>query len=141
VTTKQDCLKTCDKFGEGTKGFGSTGENSFGCRLYHAYTSLAAPDTHCIHAGAGGDGHCGKDNCESYCALASQACEKEFDREFGSEKACLNKCKDVPGGGADKLKLELDGADTMRCRLTALVHSFGGKNECAAAFGLAAPCK
>src|SRR5690349_20424019 len=49
------CAATCAKFDRGTSA-DMGGQNTLGCRLYHAQNAMvtAMPDVHCPHAGPGG---------------------------------------------------------------------------------------
>ena len=96
---EQQCLATCEVLPLGE--YGETIENTVGCRIYHAYSALNAPAAHCSHAGPAGDGHCGVDNCQSYCLLAERACPESFEEHFRSQQVCLERCSDVPGAYAD----------------------------------------
>ena len=96
---EQQCLAACAALPLGE--YGETIENTIGCRIYHAYSALNAPAAHCSHAGPAGDGHCGVDNCESYCRLAQRACPEEFEGEFDSLESCHEQCSEIPGAGAD----------------------------------------
>jgi hypothetical protein len=73
------CMGTCAAFDLGTAG--QISGNTLGCRLYHAgMPAMTDPNTHCVHAGPGGDktsaaapGTCG-DACNSFCAIEIKAC-------------------------------------------------------------------
>ena len=77
------CLATCASFTVGPSKVTDTSGNTLGCRIYHAGAlSMTAPETHCVHAGPGGDlitaaspAFCsGGDICASFCALEIKAC-------------------------------------------------------------------
>lgn len=77
------CLAACASFPVGDSKVTDTSGNTLGCRIYHGGApSMAAPATHCAHAGPGGDligpgsaPYCsGGDVCESFCRLQIQAC-------------------------------------------------------------------
>jgi hypothetical protein len=131
-----ECLATCQAL---PQGIYNDNMNTAGCRLYHAYASLAEPDTHCKHAGAAGDGHCGTDNCESYCILAAAACPTEFTSEFTDNPTCLTECRKLSGAAANTVAETPITGNNVRCRINELTHKLSGTSTCAAAFG-AAPC-
>jgi hypothetical protein len=94
--SNDNCLAVCDSFVAGTNGTGApaTGENTLGCRIYHASvasTGATEADTHCTHAGPGGYGQCG-DTCESFCQLNLAICTGN-DEVFADEAACLAACQ------------------------------------------------
>src|SRR5262249_246457 len=62
------CLKSCAALQRGTS-IDDSG-NTVGCRITHAGLAVVDPDSHCPHAGPGGDGVCG-DTCESFCTIAA----------------------------------------------------------------------
>src|SRR5262245_2561842 len=51
------CVASCKAFKVGTAM--DTSGNTLGCRQYHAGAAAGDPNTHCPHAGPGGDGMCG----------------------------------------------------------------------------------
>lgn len=118
--------------------------NTVGCRTYHSYNAilLAMPELHCPHAGPGGDGHCGTDNCESYCRLAEAACPTDFKDHFGTEAdACMTECEKVPGAKMDSgYSVNAPDGNTVQCRLLHTARAFADQKECAAALGTAT-CK
>jgi len=77
------CMSTCGSFAVGTSTIDDLSGNTLGCRIHYAGTpARAAPATHCVHAGPGGDlitatppAFCsGGDVCASFCALDIRAC-------------------------------------------------------------------
>jgi hypothetical protein len=87
--------------------------NTVGCRTYHSIAATEDPETHCVHAGAGGASVCGAP-CETFCGLAAQLCTGA-EQQFADTEACLAECMmfpdDVPvSSGAT------DG-DSYACRL------------------------
>lgn len=137
--TRGQCLSACSTLdpGEGSH----TTQNTVGCRLYHAYSALAAPAQHCSHASPAGDGHCGVDNCESYCTIAQGLCQDEFDEAFDSREACLQQCASLEGAEADtgySIEQATSGGG-VACRVYNAIASADDASLCAAAFG-AAPC-
>ncbi|WP_438000313.1 hypothetical protein WMF26_11270 [Sorangium sp. So ce185] len=142
----EQCLAVCGALPPG--GTEDRSENTVGCRQYHAYSALLAPDTHCAHAGPGGDGHCGLDgdstttgNCASYCTLLEAACKEAFDEIFVERGACELDCGDVSGAGHDSgyAVASAEGA-TVACRLLYVSRAFEDPTLCAVALG-DAPCQ
>ncbi len=137
--TKDQCLAICDEMELGDVF--DTVEDTVGCRTYHAYAALESV-THCPHASPSGDGHCGEDNCGSYCRLAAAACDTEFAENFEDQDACLTACADLDGSDADS-GYDLESAsegDTVACRIHHTVLAADGDDTCDAVFG-AAPCR
>jgi hypothetical protein len=151
--TNAHCLATCASFPMGTAA--DMAGNTLGCRIYHAGTpSMTAPDTHCVHAGPGGDktsaaapGTCG-DACTSFCTLEIKACGLTGDAggngQYASAAACMTAC-----AGFDKTHLYglTASGDSLACRLyhatnaaisgNATVHC---PHTAAAPAGAANPC-
>jgi len=97
-----ECLAVCGVLEPGAPGDQS--QNTVRCRRYHAYNALdeEGPDVHCTHAGPTGDGHCGADNCESYCTILRNACPTQFATQFpgaaaAGELSCRTKCNPPAG--------------------------------------------
>jgi hypothetical protein len=87
-----ECMATCTAFTAGT--LADTGGNTLGCRLYHAGNaggSQTAADTHCRHAGPGGDGVCGA-NCEGFCTVVLDACAGQAQPPYANMGACMTAC-------------------------------------------------
>jgi hypothetical protein len=131
----ESCEATCTGFALGTGK--DRVENTLGCRTYHAYASLNAPDTHCAHASPAGDGHCGTDNCEAYCGLAEAKCGERFASEFGSSAACLAACSEWPGAAPESGYTVATAAegDSVACRIYYASHALEDPEQCAAVFG------
>jgi hypothetical protein len=113
-------------------------EDTVGCRRYHSYSSLEAPDPHCSHAGPGGDGHCGKTNCPAYCRLLESVCSTEFAATFGTPADCETACAAIPGSAADSgysVATAGDGGGTLQCRLLYVSRAFTDAAACASAVG------
>ncbi len=117
--------------------------NTAGCRKYHSYNSLAAPNPHCAHAGPGGDGHCGS-NCEAYCGVMASACKTEFDSLFPDPSKCPSECALLAGSADNSFFSTPKVGNTLTCRLinlakAALDSKFcseaAGQGECSAAGG------
>jgi hypothetical protein len=133
------CLAACGTMPPGAGG--DTTQDTVGCRLYHSYSSLEGPAAHCAHAGPSGDGHCGEDNCASYCRLTEELCTEEFAAEYGSTGDCLADCAEMDGAAADStyaLETSAEG-DTVQCRIRHAVLSADDDAACAAALG-SSPC-
>jgi hypothetical protein len=117
-------------------------EDTLGCRTYHAYNALDIDTSHCPHAGPGGDGHCGTDNCKPYCRLLAAACPSDF-ATFATEADCESACSALPGAAKDSqrtLKAAKDGTDSVQCRLLHVSRAFDTKSECKAAMA-GDPCQ
>jgi len=128
------CLAVCAKLDKGTNG--DTSENTVGCRKYHAYNAVAAPAQHCPHAGPGGDGHCGEDNCESYCKLLSATCASDFAKLYTDETTCRSQCATLVGAGDDVWAKTPKVGNNVRCRLiNAARAAEDPTTHCAAAAG------
>lgn len=139
-TSEDECLSACTLFAPGL-GEDRT-QDTLGCRLYHSYASLEAPDNHCPHAGPSGDGHCGKDNCVSYCSLAQAACKDAFAAGPGTIEECLTSCADLPGAPRDQTYTaqSAESGNTVQCRIRHATLAVDDPAECDAVFG-AAPCE
>ncbi|HEX2734630.1 MAG TPA: hypothetical protein VHM70_23660 [Polyangiaceae bacterium] len=136
---EQQCLDTCELFEKGTGA--DRKENTLGCRVYHAYASLESAQTHCPHAGPAGDGHCGADNCVTYCSLAKAACEDAYNEAFADDDTCRSTCAGWEGAGKDSGYTALTAASgkTVQCRIYHASLAASDKEACDAVFG-AAPC-
>lgn len=138
--SKADCLAACDAFPTGT--FADRGENTVGCRLYHAESAATAPDKHCPHAGPSGDGHCGMEmptytgNCESYCLLFQHACPALAALSSETVEECAERCSTTQadnGAAADsgyKVETARDEA-SLQCRIYYLVKAESDELSCA----------
>jgi hypothetical protein len=101
-TSDETCERTCMALPAGTTL--DRDVNTVGCRHYHAYASLGAPELHCSHAGPTTDGHCGDPptaNCENYCVLAKAACPDQFEARFETTVGCMDQCMQLPGAAPD----------------------------------------
>ncbi|MEZ4224155.1 MAG: hypothetical protein R3B13_24615 [Polyangiaceae bacterium] len=144
--SEAQCKAVCKALPQGVVA--NTTENTAGCRLYHAYSAVADPNTHCPHVGPLGDGHCGHDegavtgNCESYCLLAEEACATDFASKFSSQDDCMKDCVSLPGAKLDQgyAVASVGSGDNVQCRALQLSRALDGQSAaCAGAFG-AAPC-
>jgi hypothetical protein len=136
------CTATCAKFDKGTSA-DMGGQNTLGCRLYHAQNAMisAMPDVHCPHAGPGGaaistanpqPAVCG-DACTSFCSLEISICGSldapltGIPAQYQNMAACMTAC----GGattGFNKSKPLVAGAtnssgDSLACRLYHLTNA------------------
>ncbi|HEY0136809.1 MAG TPA: hypothetical protein VGB85_22160 [Nannocystis sp.] len=102
------CETSCGAFALGTDA--DQMGNTLGCRIYHAGAAAGAPETHCTHAGPGGNNQCGS-NCEGFCALASFACPGSFS----DGEACMSACAGYPD--SEPFDAADVGGDTLACRL------------------------
>jgi hypothetical protein len=126
------CTATCAKFALGTSA-DTGGQNTLGCRLYHAQNAMLSgmPDVHCPHAGPAGapistatpqPAVCG-DACTSFCTLEISICGTldapltGIPAQYQNMAACLTAC-----GNFNKTKPLVAGAtnssgDSLACRL------------------------
>ncbi|MBK7579555.1 MAG: hypothetical protein IPI67_05035 [Myxococcales bacterium] len=132
-SNKAECLGVCSALDIGKNS--DVMENTSACRKYHAYNSMAAPAQHCPHAGPGGDGHCGTDNCQAYCQLFSRVCKTEFTTSFGDESKCLTECAKLPGAAADTWSAASAQGNSVKCRLVNVARATTDATNCAAAAG------
>jgi hypothetical protein len=105
------CMAVCALLDKGKNS--DTVENTVGCRKYHSYNAVSGPASHCPHAAAAGDGHCGT-TCDSYCMLLEKTCPTEF----ASLPNCQNACAALPGAGDDTYFDATPTGNSMRCRMT-----------------------
>lgn len=136
--SNEECMAVCNALPFGAQD-DSTG-NTRACRLWHSYSALTLPTAHCPHTTAGGDGHCGTGNCESYCMLVAT---EQFKAQCPTEAAqlptdCKSFCDALPGGGPNQWSTTVDGGmGTVPCllqhlgrALAALPSSDAGPTEC-----------
>lgn len=118
----EQCAHVCAVLPKGSLNDQTADTDTIGCRLYHSYSSLAEPQTHCFHTGPGGDGHCSTDNCPSYCLIVQAACGNAFDTKYpGGTSACQTDCR----SGALEATSKKDAAITVANALTAAKKPFG----------------
>ena len=129
-----ECKAVCEVLDVGVSEH--TVEDTVGCRIYHTYSAISSPDTHCKHASPGGDGHCGKTNCPAYCKIMEKACPTEYAGTLGgSQTACEAACTPLAGSAEDTITTVAETGDTLRCRLTAAAAALIDNTNCAAAAG------
>ena len=127
------CLGACAAFAPGTPG--ETSGNTLACRTYHAGVAADADDTHCTHAGPGGDMACGS-NCEGFCAIAGKACPDAWP----DNDACIVACTGFDA--AEPYDASDIGGNTLACRLYHLTAAtIDPMTHCAHIKGDSAPCK
>lgn len=131
--SESQCLAVCAVLDNGKNS--DQIENSVACRKYHSYNAIAAPAQHCSHSGITGDGHCGTDNCESYCRIAQQACPADFVTAFGDVPGCEADCMKLPGAKADTWNQSAKTGNTVRCRATNAARALETPSACVAALG------
>jgi hypothetical protein len=104
-TDMPTCMSVCSSYPVG-KVSDTGGQDSLGCRTYHAgFASMSAANakTHCWHAGpTGGDGDnqddvagvCG-DGCEAFCNLEKVACGfgTTGNNQYADNATCMTACK------------------------------------------------
>jgi hypothetical protein len=135
----QQCKSVCAALDVGTSA--DLEEDTLGCRTYHSYNALDLGVTHCPHAGPGGDGHCGMENCPPYCRLLAAACGAAFP--FTSPDACEADCLNLKGAAKDShgtVATAKAGGDSVQCRLLHVARAFADQSECAKAIS-GAPCE
>jgi hypothetical protein len=130
-TDNAHCLGTCMKFTVGTSA-DMGGQNTLGCRLYHAQNAMISgdPATHCPHAGPGGaaistaatqPAVCG-DACTSFCTLEIAVCGTTgANAQYTSMADCMTACG-TGTTGFNKSKPYVVGppqssGDSLACRL------------------------
>lgn len=141
--SEAQCLQACEVLPLGLRG--DTSVDTVGCRTFHAYSAQLAPADHCSHAGPGGDGHCGEDNCPAYCAMVAEACPEGFAAAFAAsdpDMVCRGACASLAGSGKNSgyaVFPEPTGND-LRCRMLHASRAFADGAACAAALG-ELPCQ
>jgi hypothetical protein len=131
----EQCMSVCAALPAGVEQ--NRTEDTIGCRKYHSYNSVADPVTHCSHAGPGGDGHCGVDNCTGYCTLLAAACPTDFQGHFaGNADQCLTECRTLSGAAKDSgYSIAAPNGNTLQCRLLHVTRAFAEPTACASAAG------
>jgi hypothetical protein len=139
-----ECMAVCAALPLGAPDDQS--QNTRACRLWHSFSALTFPIPHCFHTTSGGDGHCGTDNCESYCLLVNsdkfkQVCPAESARIPAD---CKTSCATLAGAGVDQWSTVDGGAGTVQClfrhlnrALAGIPSADGGPTECQMAARLA----
>jgi hypothetical protein len=141
----EQCLAACEVLDPGSNGDSIV--NTVGCRQYHSYAALLAPQIHCPHAGPTGDGYCGADseqvtaNCVSYCSLLKESCQADFATSFRDSSECQAACSQLSGAAAQSgySVVQAETGNTLECRVLHALRAFSDPSACAAALG-GAPC-
>jgi hypothetical protein len=110
------CLAVCAQAAFDLTTVGSTGDNTLGCRQYHAEVALntTAPDPHCAHAGPSGGGVCGE-SCEAWSSLADICTPVDG---AGSNVNTAGVCDNIPAGTVASYSSDSpDTTDTILCRI------------------------
>jgi hypothetical protein len=92
----QNCIDTCAKFTPGV--LDETMNNTLGCRIYHAEAAVAAPTTHCVHAGPTGGGMCGSatpNYCAVFCPLEDALCPGTYPATGNGRCLGTNGCPSI----------------------------------------------
>ncbi len=127
------CLGACAAFAAGAPG--DMMGNTLACRSYHATVAADADDTHCTHAGPGGDMACGS-NCEGFCAIADKACPDAWPDNDACIVACTGFDASEPYDASDI------GGNTLACRLYHLTAAtIDPTTHCPHIKGDSAPCQ
>ena len=145
------CKAVCAALGPGKIGDQSADpmSDTVACRLWHAYTAMLDPQTHCAHAGPGGDGHCGDGsdfpNCAPYCRILQNACPDQFEAAFDDDaEKCNVACSKLDGAepfAGYSVKGATSDAKSLQCRmLYATRAASGDEGACDDAFGDGKTC-
>ena len=128
------CTGTCGEFDVGAST-DTGGQNTLGCRLYHAQNAMLTMDTatHCPHAGPVGakvdatTGVCGADPCTDFCTLDTKTCGTDaapvtgVTNHYTDMAACMTAC-----AGFDKTTAYSSAApnkNTLACRINHLTNA------------------
>ncbi|HEY3595777.1 MAG TPA: hypothetical protein VGL13_17950, partial [Polyangiaceae bacterium] len=133
-----ECQAVCAALPAGTQV--DEGTNTRGCRMWHTYSALTDPITHCPHTSAGGDGVCSTDNCEAYCQLLNSPAfaQKCPGTPVPSTDPCKVICGSLPGAAAGQFSVADGGAGSVECLLKHVSRVLademngvdGGPSEC-----------
>ncbi len=110
--TEAECMATCALFDPSATMTG----NTLGCRDYHAGNaagSIGNANTHCRHAGPGGDGVCGA-NCAGFCTIVMGACAGQNPPPYADMNACMAACGNY--SAVDPYRAMATG-NNLSCRL------------------------
>lgn len=138
--SKDQCMKACAALPVGQLSFDDDKTDTVGCRIYHSYSSITSAETHCSHAGPGGDGHCGTTNCPGYCAIAKAACPTQFATQYPLAGQCERECVNVDGAGLDTKFSVTSTERALHCRTLRALRSFADPTQCDAAVGANDAC-
>lgn len=109
-TSPEVCMNVCSFFEQGDQG--TMSGNNLECRAYHAGAALGDPDTHCTHAGPGGDDACGS-NCEGFCTIVLNACTGA-NEAYASMAECMTACGNFDA--SEPFDSSDQSGDTLACR-------------------------
>lgn len=124
--SNDECMAVCNALPFGAQD--DQAGNTRACRLWHSYSALTLPIAHCPHTTAGGDGHCGASNCESYCMLVAT---DKFKAQCPTEAAmvaddCPGWCSTLAGAGHDTWRTTDGGTGTVPCLLRHVGRALAG---------------
>jgi hypothetical protein len=111
--TAAECMATCALFDPAATMTG----NTLGCRVYHAGNaagSMQNANTHCRHAGPGGDGVCGA-NCAGFCTIVMGACAGQNPLPYADMAACMTACGNY--ATTPVYSATVTGGNSFACRL------------------------
>lgn len=128
-TSEKDCLAICKFLPPGKSTATETSKNTVSCRAHYAEeaASVERDAMFCPAATPGGGSpsakvRCG-DNCEAYCGLYKEICDK-------SPTNCLSKCRALPDRGAYSASTDYTmGGDTIQCRIAHLTAAARAKDS------------
>jgi hypothetical protein len=142
--SERQCLDVCEALPPGAAR--DRAEASVGCRRVHAYNALSDPDTHCPHAGPGGDGVCGRDtdttagSCVAYCQLVAEACSSGFAERYADAADCERRCSEEleEPGATEQRAYSVESAQSnpgLGCRILHTARAFEDAEACREALG------
>lgn len=137
----EQCMKACATLPVGKLSNFDDKTDTVGCRIYHSYSSIASPETHCPHSGPGGDGHCGTSNCPGYCAVVKAACPAEFNSRYPAAGACETECAGLAGAEPESRFTVTNTEQTLNCRTLRALQAFADPTQCGAALGTDGSCQ
>ena len=148
----EQCKQVCLNTEPGTV-LDTGGQDTVGCRTYHAYNAMALKQRpHCSHSGPAGNGVCSfvdDGNCIPYCRLAKAGCGELFDEQYEDDAACLDDCRTIEGATPDAMVNAYSVAtaqtgNTLQCRILHAARALEKPDDrvefCRSVFG-GAPCK
>ncbi|HEY6560471.1 MAG TPA: hypothetical protein VI072_24475 [Polyangiaceae bacterium] len=138
--SKDQCMQACAALPVGEIALDDDKTDTVGCRIYHSYSSISSPETHCSHSGPGGDGHCGTSSCPSYCSIVKAACPAQFGSQYPLAGQCETECAGLPGAGLDRKFSVTNTEETISCRMLSALRAFEDPTQCGAALGTTDDC-
>jgi hypothetical protein len=110
------CLAVCAKFAVGSIN-DTGGQDTLGCRQYHAGAAAMNADLHCHHAGLMGAGVCSASNCAGWCEANLAQCSGANPQIYPDQATCVADCTGFPvADGGDNVNANTSG-NTLNCRL------------------------